>query len=806
MLILTILLTLLIAAFFAWLPGRLDHRKLNRTDLWSGPGLVLAVWVWAACIYSKPGLTAGFDAFRLLGIAGMALWICAVVCGFRLRHRLPRFCSAAAVGLLLASALGLELFVCNLNFWASHSYTPVDLRPYLTEDADAEAPLTLNDEHNTLTFAGLDQELYNLQLIGLTYQYDGPHPEVQSPLFTLTVAATDEASSVSRQSWPWQVAARSVRSQTRSLDLSGKASTLTLTAAAYDGEYRQYPLSYTLETVYANVPRPLDFSLVRFAALFALMGAAFALRPASVLWREVYLEHTRRYRPAVLLVMAVLAASAFLAPFADRFNAGVATSFYNTADWDGVSRITFTKHINDWANDTAAQYGALAHSLLNGRLDLKKDPPEGMLSLENPYDTAARQQAAPDALWDVAYYEGRYYVYFGLVPCLLFQLPFEALTGVGDLPPSLPMILLSWLFIWASFGCVKQALRRWFPRASAAVYLLTATGVAAGSQIWYLLLRPSVYEYAILCGAAFVMLGLWQWLAAANTPVEKRGRLLSHLALGSLCMALVAGCRPQMELFAVLALPIFWQRYVRQKRLVSRAGAGEAVAFLLPVIAVAAVLMWYNAARFGSPFDFGANYNLTSNDMTRRGFGVGRIAPAVLTFLFGVPGVSTVFPYLSATRMSTNYMGLTITELFYGGAFVCLPLLWGLAVLPLARRRLDKQRDLRAWLLLTLAAMLVLAILDCEMAGMLYRYQSDWLGPLLLAGAMAWLLAEQVLQDHTGQPGVAALQSLYRTALPLAVLAGAVYNFCVYFSAEPGLIGQNPALYQNASRLVQFWL
>lgn len=806
MLILTILLTLLIAAFFAWLPGRLDHRKINRADLWSGPGLVLAVWIWAGCIYSKPGLTAGFDAFRLLGIAGMALWSCAVVCGFRLRHRLPRFRTAAAVGLLLASALGLELFVCNLNFWATHSYTPVDLRPYLTEDADAEAPLTLNDEHNTLTFAGLDQELYNLQLIGLTYQYDGPHPEVQSPLFTLTVAATDEASSVSRQSWPWQVAARSVRSQTRSLDLSGKASTLTLTAAAYDGEYRQYPLSYTLETVYANVPRPLDFSLVRFAALFALLGAAFALRPASVLWREVYLEHTRRYRPAVLLVMAVLAASAFLAPFADRFNAGVATSFYNTADWDGVSRITFTKHINDWANDTAAQYGALAHSLLNGRLDLEKDPPEGMLSLENPYDTAARQQAAPDALWDVAYYEGRYYVYFGLVPCLLFQLPFEALTGVGDLPPSLPMILLSWLFIWASFGCVKQALRRWFPRASAAVYLLTATGVAAGSQIWYLLLRPSVYEYAILCGAAFVMLGLWQWLAAANTPVEKRGRLLAHLALGSLCMALVAGCRPQMELFAVLALPIFWQRYVRQKRLVSRVGAGEAAAFLLPVIAVAAVLMWYNAARFGSPFDFGANYNLTSNDMTRRGFSVGRIAPAVLTFLFGVPGISTVFPYLSATRMSTNYMGLTITELFYGGAFVCLPLLWGLAVLPLARRRLGKQRDLRALLLLTLAAMLVLAILDCEMAGMLYRYQSDWLGPLLLAGALAWLLAEQVLQDHTGQPGVAALQSLYRTALPLAVLAGAVYNFCVYFSAEPGLIGQNPALYQNVSRLVQFWL
>ena len=80
------------------------------------------------------------------------------------------------------------------------------------------------------------------------------------------------------------------------------------------------------------------------------------------------------------------------------------------------------------------------------------------------------------------------------------------------------------------------------------------------------------------------------------------------------------------------------------------------------------------------------------------------------------------------------------------------------------------------------------------------------LGPLLLAAALAWLLAEQTLQAHTGQPGITALQTACRTLLPLAVLAGAAYNFCVYFAAEPGLIGQNPSLYQNVSRLIQFWL
>ena len=806
MLFLAFLFTLAMIAAFTLVPARLGRRKVCRTDFLGAVLPAATVWLWAFCIWSKPGLTVDFDGFRCGAITAMALWACGLVFGVSHLAKAGAHRRITAAALLLAASLGAETFICNLNYWATHSYTPVDLRTYLQEAEDDADLLTLDEEHTTLTFAGLDQELYNLQLSGLEYVYDGPHPEVQNPLFILNVAATDDATSASRQSWSWEVSVKASRSQVRSLDLSGKAHTLTLTAYPYNGEYRQYPVSYTLQTVYANVPRAFDFSLVRWVVLLALMTAAYALRPASAAWCEAYLSHHKKYRPAVLLLGVVLGALTFLAPFADRFSAGVSTSFYNTADWDGGSRINFTLHIDDWASDTAAQYGALAHSLLNGRLDLEKDPPAAMQEMENPYDTAARQQQAPDALWDVAYYHGRYYVYFGVVPCLLFQLPFEALTGVRDLPPSLPMILLSWLYLLAAFGCIKQTARRWFPNLSVAAYWLLCAGIGSGSQLFYLLKRPSTYEYAILSGAAFVMLALWQWLLAANQPEEKHSRICLHLTLGSLCMALVAGCRPQMVLFAVLCLPIFWQRYIRQKRLCTRQGAVEAVAFLLPVVLVAVGLMWYNAARFGSPFDFGANYNLTSNDMTRRGFSVGRIAPAVLTFLLGIPGVQAVFPYLTAIRMQTNYLGLTITELYYGGAFACLPLLWGLVCLPMARRRLAQKRDLRAMLTLTLVCMLVLAVLDCQMAGMLYRYQSDWLGLVLLAAALVWALAEQTLCAHVDQPGIATLQRTLHIALPLAVLAGAAYNFCVYFTAEPGLVGQNPALYQNVSRLVQFWL
>ena len=783
------------------LPGRLCDRRATHADVLAGPGIVLAVWIIAACVFAQPGLAQGFDLFRLLAINGAALWACGTVLLLRLRSG-RRYRTLWTVAALLIAAIGLEVFVGNAPYFATHGYQPVDLRAYL-QDAPADGePIALNDEHSTLTFTGIHQPLYNVALDGVVYQYDGNYPQDQNPLFILWVSGTDEASTAPRQSWQWQAAPRAARSLVRTLDFSGAVDTLTLQAEGYSGEYRSYDLNYTVQAVLANVPRPMDFSLLRLAAVYLALLALWGLRPGAAAWHEDYLTHRAKYRPAVLVPGCTLCLLAAAAPFADARNSGVATSFYNVENWDGESRITFTQHISDWQNDSAAQYGALAHSLLNGRLDLQRDPPAAMAEMQNPYDTAARQSAAPDALWDVAYYQGRYYVYFGIAPCLLFQLPFELLTGVPDLPPSLAMIVMAWLLILAVFGLVRQAAQRWFPSASAAVCLLAAAGIAGGSQVYYLLLRPSVYEYAILCGAAFVLLALWQWLCAANTPVNRRKALAFHLAFGSLCMALVAGCRPQMVLFAALALPILWPRYITEKRLCTRRGAGEAAAFILPVVLVAVGLMWYNAARFGSPFDFGANYNLTSNDMTRRGFAVGRIAPAAVTFLAGIPGVQTVFPYLTATRMQTNYMGLTITELYYGGAFTCLPLLWGLAALPLARRRLGSRRDLRTVIRLVLVCTVTLAVVDCQMAGMLYRYQSDWLGPLLLAAALAWLFAESVLQARP----IPALTKALRTALPLAVLAGVCYNFCVYFAAEPQLMGQNPALYENVSRLVQFWL
>ena len=110
MLILTILLSLALAALFTLLPARIHHRRAACADLYAGAGVSALVWLWAVCVWSKPGLSVGFDAFRLAAIVIMQAIACGVVCGFRLRGTLPRkLRTPAAVGLLLAASLGIEL-------------------------------------------------------------------------------------------------------------------------------------------------------------------------------------------------------------------------------------------------------------------------------------------------------------------------------------------------------------------------------------------------------------------------------------------------------------------------------------------------------------------------------------------------------------------------------------------------------------------------------------------------------------------------------------------------------------------------
>ena len=93
MLILTILLSIAFAAGFTLLPARVQHRKPACADGYAGAGVTALVWLWAVCIWSRPGLTADFDGFRLAAILAMQGLSCGIVWGSVCAARCRKGCA-----------------------------------------------------------------------------------------------------------------------------------------------------------------------------------------------------------------------------------------------------------------------------------------------------------------------------------------------------------------------------------------------------------------------------------------------------------------------------------------------------------------------------------------------------------------------------------------------------------------------------------------------------------------------------------------------------------------------------------------
>lgn len=671
-------------------------------------------------------------------------------------ERTSRRIPLALISLLLLS-LFCELFVFNFRAFETMDYTPTDMTDRLifsnveSEEPDGEGFYTTVHKSKTvyIFFGELDVRLDSLQLV-LEAECDGA--TVSS--LQITPLVSDEGSSV-----PYSVPSKTVYTALPStsyiyFNLSGNCRSLRLSV---DGELERL----AVRAAVVNSPTPLYFSLTRFASLFLIFALAYAIRPTSRLYRITLAPFDRPRRAvtyaAILLVCVLLFAIAASGNF-------------------------FLSLMAPWQ----AQYQQLADAFLNGHLHLfRETPPDFLLSMENPYDTALRGELSAatgeDYYWDAAYFGGNYYVYFGVLPCLLLYLPFRALTG-GDLPNGVAVLFFACLVTVAVFMLVWELLHRYadpkrFPLLTyilLSVLLLTGGGLVSACTV------PDMYTVPILSGLGFGLLGLALWLRSLRGERIRR----IPLFLGSLSMAAVAACRPQLLLLAFLAFPIFWQA-MRERKLFSRTSVTETVLALFPFVLVAAPLMWYNAARFGSPFDFGANYNLTTNDMTLRGFRVERLGLGFWHYLVQLPRYVTVFPFLRACDLDTVFRGVTVYERIWGGIFTACPFAL-FSVFLYARRESMKKRSSYPIALYLLGAGVVIALFDALAAGILQRYFLDF-SPLILLAALL------VFADMSDTARGARRLALRRAFL-LTFAASSVYRLFLYW-AESGAL----------SHLIQFW-
>ncbi len=255
-----------------------------------------------------------------------------------------------------------------------------------------------------------------------------------------------------------------------------------------------------------------------------------------------------------------------------------------------------------------------------------------------------------------------------------------------------------------------------------------------GSNMIYISKRPDFYSIPNVFGVSFGMLGMWAYYrfdySMGKNQKEISKESLAYLVLGSLSTALICGCRPQIFLFFILDL-IILRRHFKNIKLYP--------AFLLPFVVIAIILMCYNAARFGSPFDFGANYNLTFNDMRYRKFHFDRLPAGLFTYLLHPLLITCEYPYFYGILISSRYLGVTIQETTYGGILCAFPFS-ALIFVPIVFKKYFKSTELWMLTIATLVCTIVVAAVDTEMSGILQRYYADFATFTMLGGIYSTIM------------------------------------------------------------------
>lgn len=359
------------------------------------------------------------------------------------------------------------------------------------------------------------------------------------------------------------------------------------------------------------------------------------------------------------------------------------------------------------------QYERMAEAILHGHLYLEYDTIDPRLSvMENPYDPQARQELGVNFEWDHAFYNGKYYMYFGVVPVFLVFLPYRIVTGTALTTYKATQIFTASTII-GIFFLFSFLRKRLFQKMPFLLYLMLSV-VVSFISVWYAVTAPAMYCTAIMSAVCMELISIN--LAVRGVEDARQGRtdwiILAKLIGGSFSSALVFGCRPTIALASLIQIPMLGRyRTIAKSR---KMRVKSLLAIGIPYLLIAAFLMWYNYARFGNVFEFGQSYQLTVADQHSysffKEFRLSKIFNGfVYQFASWIP-IGKNFPYVS-------YMGI----------FFAFPIL--LCILMLAQdgvRAKIRETKLTGVMGVLLVLPMLITVMDAVYTPyMLTRYQLD---------------------------------------------------------------------------------
>ncbi len=362
-------------------------------------------------------------------------------------------------------------------------------------------------------------------------------------------------------------------------------------------------------------------------------------------------------------------------------------------------------------------------------LDLEVDP--SLSELENPYDPDQRAYAT--YFWDRVYYDGYYYSYFGIAPILTFYYPYYFLTG--SLPSASIAVMFTAVAAMIMLGFLyRELIIKFCPKANLLLTAALFVGVAFSSGIFLTLCWADSYYLAVVSAILWSVSFLFLVFRAIRAKHTATRAILFALAAFSLTMTVWS--RPTVAIICALVLPLLVGYAIEGGRERLRDKLICAAAFFVPLACGAGAVMWYNAARFGSPFDFGSAYQLTVSDISKNKLEASMFFDSVYHYFLRAPAPTGEYPFFTTSLIKPEYdkyfyATKTVGAFSFGipAATLCAPFVC----------RVKKDPVKFATVFLGLALALFVGFFDYCYAGINLRYLIDILPVLTLLGAVLLL-------------------------------------------------------------------
>ena len=718
----------------------------------------------------------------------------------RLRQYLRKAAWIAGVMFLL------ESLVFHFPSFSTHRET-TDLPLSQAEISDASAAQVSGDTiqisgNCTLTFSNLEQ---SADIRYLTLLMDG-----EDVYYNVTCSMKDEnLSNQFEQVGKTQATATSFSLRFAMLPYQ--------TLHAIQLQFTEVDAPLVLHSGIFHTAMPYHFSSARFFLVLLLALLLTACKQFHI-WNIRYRAHSWKHNLSVLATLfgCMVSVLAFRVPDLE------ATTLNDPIDINNVYAMT----LEAWEK---------------GQVYMDFEPSEERLSLENPYDNSVREFYFD---WDYAFYNGKYYCYFGCAPVVLLYVPYYELTG-NVLPLNWAYCIMTEAVIVTLFGLILTLVRKFCKRPPLILLLLGLVSAVAGSGVLFGLNYSDRYHLCILTGMFGLFLSLWMGFAAMASSyavrttkqlrklslqrakkdngehpeqeeipmpvspytVKKRGnwKRFVLLAVSAIGTVITAASRPNMLLYVLILVPVFLQYLLFRKDLKLSAKLTSAACYLIPVAAGAAAIMWYNKIRFDDPFQFGSIYQMTVDNTAANKITLSRLPAAIGTYFFSGLERLNDFPFLR-----TKYVTIANRQMYlYGestmGAFALPSVLLGAFSIPFVWNRWKRQNSCmlrRVVLACTAVAVVLLAWIDFCMAGILLRYMLDILVILSVFSTILLLQVPALLKSYH-----AGLARVSEKVIAAAMVGTVLVCLCILITSgeKVSLFKAHPTIWNTWKEIFVFW-